>query len=91
MTVVSGEADVYLHAGWAIRVGFSRTGGCRNGRGTALPRIDGSSLVYNQTQSVFARSPYLQTIDWRKVLALVAAHTGSDALAQGFLIWRDGV
>ncbi|MFZ0130236.1 MAG: 3'(2'),5'-bisphosphate nucleotidase CysQ [Candidatus Dormiibacterota bacterium] len=83
MTVVSGGADVYLHAGGQYEWDSAAPVAVAMAAGLHCSRIDGSPLVYNQPNPYLPDLLICKRSIAREVLALVAAHTGSDALAQG--------
>jgi 3'(2'), 5'-bisphosphate nucleotidase len=78
MTVVSGDADIYLHAGGQYEWDSAAPVAVAIAAGLHCSRIDGSPLVYNQP------NPYLPDLlictrsVAPRVLALLAAHADSN-------------
>jgi 3'(2'), 5'-bisphosphate nucleotidase len=88
MTVVSGGADIYLHAGGQYEWDSAAPVAVAIAAGLHCSRIDGSPLVYNQPNPYLPDLLICKRSIAQRVLALVAAHgepvdTGSDAVAPG--------
>ena len=88
MAVVSGGADIYLHAGGQYEWDSAAPVAVAIAAGLHCSRIDGSPLVYNQPNPYLPDLLICKRSIAQRVLALVAAHgepvdTGSDAVAPG--------
>ena len=91
MTVVSGDADVYLHAGGQYEWDSAAPVAVAMAAGLHCSRIDGSPLVYNQPNPYMPDLLICKRSVAARVLALVAAHAGSNAVAPGSGNGADGV
>jgi 3'(2'), 5'-bisphosphate nucleotidase len=88
MTVVAGEADIYLHAGGQYEWDSAAPVAVAMAAGLHCSRIDGSPLVYNQANPYMPDLLICKRSIADRVLALVEAYvdpgdTGAEAVAQG--------
>jgi 3'(2'), 5'-bisphosphate nucleotidase len=74
MTVVSGGADIYLHAGGQYEWDSAAPVAVAIAAGLHCSRIDGSPLVYNQPNPYLPDLLICKPSIAQRVLALVAAH-----------------
>jgi 3'(2'), 5'-bisphosphate nucleotidase len=86
MTVVSGGADIYLHAGGQYEWDSAAPVAVATAAGLHCSRIDGSPLVYNQSNPYMPDLLICKRSIAPRVLALVAAYldpvdTASDTVA----------
>ena len=88
MSVVSGGADIYLHAGGQYEWDSAAPVAVATAAGLHCSRIDGSPLVYNQANPYMPDLLICKRSIATRVLALVAAHVdhsdaGSDSASSG--------
>lgn len=88
MTIVSGDADIYLHAGGQYEWDSAAPVAVAMAAGLHCSRIDGSPLVYNQPNPYLPDLLICKRSIAQRVLALVAAHIdpiedGSDTVTRG--------
>jgi 3'(2'), 5'-bisphosphate nucleotidase len=85
MTVVSGAADIYLHAGGQFEWDSAAPVAVAIAAGLHCSRIDGSPLVYNQADPYMPDLLICKRSVAQRVLSLVAAQRGAgDAGAPAF-------
>ncbi len=77
MTVVSGAADIYLHAGGQFEWDSAAPVAVAIAAGLHCSRIDGSPLVYNQADPYMPDLLICKRSVAQRVLSLVAAQTDS--------------
>ena len=78
MTVVSGAADIYLHAGGQFEWDSAAPVAVAIAAGLHCSRIDGSPLVYNQADPYMPDLLICKRSVAQRVLSLVAAQSGTD-------------
>ena len=88
MSVVSGDTDIYLHAGGQYEWDSAAPVAVATAAGLHCSRIDGSSLVYNQANPYMPDLLICKRSIATRVLALVAAHVdrqeaGPDGVTPG--------
>jgi 3'(2'), 5'-bisphosphate nucleotidase len=96
MTVVSGDADIYLHAGGQYEWDSAAPVAVAMAAGLHCSRIDGSPLLYNQANPYMPDLLICKRSIAARVLALVAAHadpvnTDSNPVAPGSGVGSHGV
>jgi 3'(2'), 5'-bisphosphate nucleotidase len=91
MTVVSGDADIYLHAGGQYEWDSAAPVAVAIAAGLHCSRIDGSPLVYNQPNPYMPDLLICTRSVAPKVLALLAAHARSNPAESGNGFGAEGV
>jgi 3'(2'), 5'-bisphosphate nucleotidase len=91
MTVVSGDADIYLHAGGQYEWDSAAPVAVAIAAGLHCSRIDGSPLVYNQPNPYMPDLLICTRSVAPRVLALLAAHAGSNPAESGNGFGAQGV
>jgi len=91
MTVVSGDADIYLHAGGQYEWDSAAPVAVAMAAGLHCSRIDGSPLVYNQPNPYMPDLLICTRSVAPRVLALLAARAGSNPAGSGNGFDAEGV
>jgi 3'(2'), 5'-bisphosphate nucleotidase len=91
MTVVSGDADIYLHAGGQYEWDSAAPVAVAIAAGLHCSRIDGSALVYNQPNPYMPDLLICTRSVAPRVLALLAARAGSNPARSGSGFGAEGV
>jgi 3'(2'), 5'-bisphosphate nucleotidase len=91
MTVVSGDADIYLHAGGQYEWDSAAPVAVAIAAGLHCSRIDGSPLVYNQPNPYMPDLLICTRSVAPRVLALLAARAGSNPAESGNGFGAEGV